>query len=89
MIQLRVFPDSRLQGVTIDELRLPANVVVALVIRGNESFSPAGGQRIRAGDELLIVTPAGIRDQIESRIHGVDKRGRLASWLPHRRGDDD
>ena len=36
--------------------------------------------RLRRGDQLLVVTNSGVRDEVEARIRAVDAGGRLARW---------
>jgi cell volume regulation protein A len=81
LLQLEVPRGSRLAGVHLDELRLPAGAAVTLVFRGGVGFVPSLDTRIRAGDNLLVVTTAEVRDATERRLRAVSRRGRLARWL--------
>lgn len=80
LLQVRIPPRSRLNGVEIGELRLPQHTVVSLVIRDDAAFSPAPRDRIKVGDELLIVTPTAQRLVTEERLRSLGRRGRLAGW---------
>jgi len=80
LLQVRVPAGSRLAGIEVAELRLPANTVVSLIIRAASPFNPAPGERIKIGDELLIVTPASTRQLAEERLHDLARGGRLARW---------
>ena len=80
LLQVRIPPVSRLAGVEIGELRLPTHAVVSLIIRDRTPFNPAPHERIRVGDELLIVTPSQVRQQTEDRLYALGRRGRLAHW---------
>jgi cell volume regulation protein A len=80
LLQVRVTEDSRLHGVSVSELRLPANCQISLVIRGDHTFTPHGRDILRAGDEILVVTPSAVRGTVEERLRAVDKSGRLAGW---------
>ncbi|WP_375430956.1 potassium/proton antiporter [uncultured Friedmanniella sp.] len=80
MIQVRIPEGSRLAGVEIGELRLPPDTVVTLIIRGAAPFNPAPRERIRVGDELLVVTPSDFRERTEERLRVVGRGGRLAGW---------
>ncbi|HEX8508786.1 MAG TPA: TrkA C-terminal domain-containing protein, partial [Propionibacteriaceae bacterium] len=80
LLQVRIPTGSRLNGVEIGELRLPQHTVVSLVIRDEAAFSPAPRDRIKIGDELLIVTPTAQRLLTEERLRSIGKRGRLAGW---------
>jgi cell volume regulation protein A len=80
LLQVRVPAGSRLAGVEIGELRLPQHTVVTLIIRDGEPFNPAPRERIRAEDELLIVTPTAQREVTEDRLRAIGRSGRLARW---------
>ena len=54
--------------------------MVSLIIRDERPFYPAPRERIKTGDELLIVTPAAQRDRTEERLREVGRGGRLARW---------
>jgi cell volume regulation protein A len=85
LLQVRIPPGSRLAGVEIGELRLPSHTVVTLIIRNGEPFNPAPRERIRAGDELLVVTPSTQREVTEERLRLVGRGGRLAGWRDGKR----
>ncbi|MGH3888245.1 MAG: potassium/proton antiporter [Pseudonocardiaceae bacterium] len=80
LLQVRVPRPSRLHGVYLSELRLPNGAMVSLVVRNGEGFTPQPTTRLQEGDQLLIVTTAGNRDQAERRIRAVHRAGRLARW---------
>jgi cell volume regulation protein A len=80
LLQVRVPVGSRLAGIEVSELRLPPNTVVSLIIRSAAPFNPAPGERIKVGDELLIVTPTSSRQVAEDRLHELARAGRLARW---------
>jgi len=81
LLQVEVPPGSRLAGVHIDELRLPVGASVTLVLRDGVGFVPAPETRFKAGDSLLIVATAQVRDAAERRLRAVSRRGRLARWF--------
>lgn len=84
LLQVSISPASRLHGVEVGELRLPAGASVSLIIRDGETLVPARSTALRRGDELLVVTPRRVRERTEERLRQVSLRGRLAHWL-----DDD
>lgn len=84
MLQVHVPSESRLAGVEIGELRLPAGVSVSLIIRGQRAFVPDLGTVIRAGDSLLVVAPSPLRDRAVRRLRAVSRAGRLAGWFGER-----
>lgn len=72
---------SRLHGTAVFELRLPAPTVVSLIIRAGQAVVPERETRLRAGDELLVVTTTGTREPTERRLRAVSRRGHLAHWF--------
>jgi potassium/hydrogen antiporter len=80
LLQVRIPPKSRLAGVEVGELRLPEDTVVSLIIRDGHPFYPEQHERIKIGDELLVVTPAAQRERTEARLREVGRGGRLARW---------
>ena len=65
----------------IFELRLPAQANVALIVREGKGFVPGPTTTLRAGDRLLIVASAAVREQTERRLRAVGRAGKLAGWL--------
>ncbi|MEU8222573.1 potassium/proton antiporter [Kribbella sp. NPDC048915] len=84
MLQVHVPSESRLAGVEIGELRLPAGVSVSLVIRGERAFVPDRRTVLRAADNLLVVAPSPVREQTVRRLRAVSRAGRLAGWFGER-----
>ncbi|MCG7527904.1 potassium/proton antiporter [Streptomyces sp. OfavH-34-F] len=72
---------SKMHGVEISELRMPAGAAVTLVVRDDESFVPSPSTVLRRGDELLVVTTDPVRDAAEARLRAVAEGGKLAGWL--------
>ena len=68
LLQVRIPDGSRLSGIEIAELRLPKDTVVSLIIRDATPFTPSARDRIKVGDELLVVTPTAQRDNTEERL---------------------
>ena len=81
LLQAQIPPGSRLHGVEIFELRLPAQANIALIVRGGNGFVPAPTTTLHAGDRLLIVATAAARDQTERRLRAVGRAGKLAGWF--------
>jgi cell volume regulation protein A len=80
LLQVRVPSPSRLHGVYLSELRLPTGAMVSLVVRNGQGFTPQPTTRLQEGDQLLVLTTAGKRNQAEQRIRAVHRAGRLARW---------
>ncbi|WP_426368759.1 potassium/proton antiporter [Streptomyces sp. E-08] len=72
---------SRMHGVEVAELRLPAGAAVTLVVREDASFVPGPATVLRHGDELLVVATDPVRDATERRLRAVGQGGKLAGWL--------
>jgi cell volume regulation protein A len=80
LLQVRIPPGSRLHGVYIAELRLPAGATVSLIARDGKGFTPAETTRLQEGDQLLVIATEQVRAATESRIRAVDRAGRYARW---------
>jgi potassium/hydrogen antiporter len=71
---------SRMHGVYLRELRLPAGATVSLLVRDGVSHTPAPTSRVQERDQLLVVATEQARTQTEQRIRAVDRAGRFARW---------
>jgi len=80
VLQVRVGPGSRLHGLEVFELRLPRGADVSLVVRGGEAMVPEARTALRHGDDLLVITLAGVRTATEDRLRALSEAGRLAAW---------
>ena len=83
LLRFEVEPGSRLAGVEISELRLPAGSGVAIVTRGKEVMVPEDRSVLRTGDQVLVVAALGHVSQVEERLRSVSRYGRLAGWVQH------
>lgn len=81
LLQVRVPPGSKLAGVEVGELRLPAGVRVSLVVRDGDTIVPPPSMRLREHDELLVVAKRDLRHAAEERLRLVGQQGRLAGWI--------
>ncbi|MFE4590868.1 potassium/proton antiporter [Streptomyces laurentii] len=81
LLSVAIPEGSRIHGVEVSELRLPAGAAVTLVVRDEKSFVPAASTVLRRGDELLVVATDPVRDAAENRLRAVDQGGKLAGWL--------
>jgi cell volume regulation protein A len=81
LLQAQIPDGSKLHGVEIFELRLPAEANIALIVRDGHSLVPGPTTVLRTGDRLLIVVPAVARPQAERRLRAVSRAGKLAHWL--------
>ena len=83
LLQVSIIRKSRLHGVEVAELRLPAGASVSLVVRDGQPLVPDSRTVLRRGDDLLVVTPRKVREETEERLRAVSRSGRLAEWLGH------
>ncbi|MBC3991170.1 potassium/proton antiporter [Streptomyces sp. AC563] len=81
LLSLAIPKGSRMHGVEVSELRLPAGAAVTLVVRDGTSFVPGPTTVLRSGDELLVVATDPVRDAAERRLRAVSRGGKLADWL--------
>jgi TrkA-C domain len=81
LLQVQIPPESRLHGVEIFELRLPARANIVLIVRDGKGFVPSPTTTLRTGDRLLIVASAVAREQTERRLRAVSRAGKLARWF--------
>ncbi|KUN87821.1 potassium transporter [Streptomyces bungoensis] len=81
LLSVSVPEGSRMHGVEVNELRLPAGAAVTLVVREGKSFVPLPTTVLRRDDELLVVATDPVRDAAERRLRAVAHGGKLAGWL--------
>ncbi|WP_067140843.1 potassium/proton antiporter [Microtetraspora malaysiensis] len=84
LLQVRIPVGSLMHGVEIFELRLPTNAAVTMVVREGRSFVPTPTTQLEAGDQLLVVTTAAQREEVERRLRAVSRKGKLAGWYGER-----
>jgi cell volume regulation protein A len=81
MLQVTISPVSRLHGVEVGELRLPAGSSVSMVVRDGHTIVPERRTVLRRGDDLLVVTPRAQREPTVQRLRRVSAHGRRGRWL--------
>lgn len=81
LLSVAIPQGSKMHGVEVNELRLPAGAAVTLVVRDGTSFVPMPSTVLRRGDELLVVATDPVRDAAEKRLRAVGHGGKLAGWL--------
>jgi cell volume regulation protein A len=81
LLQVQIPDGSRLHGVEVFELRLPAEANVALIVREGRGLVPQPVTTLRSGDWLLVVATPAVRAQTERRLRAVSRAGKLAGWL--------
>ncbi|WP_443059966.1 potassium/proton antiporter [Streptomyces sp. NBC_00467] len=81
LLSVSIPDESKMHGVEVAELRLPAGSAVTLVVREGKSFVPLPSTVLRRRDELLVVATDPVRDAAERRLRAVGQGGKLAGWL--------
>ena len=84
VLQVTIPDRSRMHGVYISQLRLPAPAVIALLLRDGEPIPVVPTVRLQSGDQLLIVAPEPVRSRTERRLRAVSRGGALAGWFGER-----
>ena len=88
VLQVTIPPESKMHGVYLSQLRLPAGAVISLLLRDEQLIAVSPTLRLQAGDQMLIVAPERIRSATERRLRAVSRAGALAGWFGER-GDRD
>jgi potassium/hydrogen antiporter len=81
LLQVTISPVSQLHGVEVGELRLPEGSLVSMVVRDGRTIVPERRTVLRRGDDLLVVTPRGLREPTVRRLRTVSAYGRLGRWV--------
>ncbi|MFP5219728.1 MAG: potassium/proton antiporter [Actinomycetes bacterium] len=81
LVRVRIGPGSRLHGVYVDELRLPAGAQTTLIVRDGRPLVPGPNTALLRGDSVLFVVPSEVRAEVEDRLRAVARGGKLARWL--------
>jgi cell volume regulation protein A len=84
LLQVRLPPGSRMHGVYLNQLRLPNEATVSLVLRDGHSMRLSGELRLQVGDQVLIVVPEKVLDVAERRLRAIGRGGALATWFGDR-----
>ncbi|MFG2028728.1 potassium channel family protein [Streptomyces sp. NPDC048825] len=66
VIETAITPQSRAVGQALGEVRLPEGTVVATIVRGGQPTVPDPAIRLRAGDELLLVSHSATEQEIHA-----------------------
>ncbi len=90
VLQVTIPEKSRMHGVYVAQLRLPAPATISLLMRNGEPVHLNPNLRLQSGDQLLIVAPEPVREATERRLRAVGRGGPLATWFGDRgdRPDD-
>ena len=77
IVEYTVLPDSRVAGLTVRDLALPASALIAMVVRDEQVVAPRGSTRIEANDHLFIVLAPEARPLVDMALLG----GRGAAFV--------
>jgi trk system potassium uptake protein len=64
-------PDSRLVGLRVRDLALPANSALIVLHRADEVLLPEPDNVLASGDELVFVSATGVEEQVIDVVHDV------------------
>ena len=84
VLQVTIPDRSRMHGVYVSQLRLPAPSTIGLLLRHGEPVPVTPTVRLQSGDQLLIVAPERVRAATERRLRAVGRAGALANWFGER-----
>lgn len=84
VLQVTIPENSRMHGVYVSQLRLPAPSTIGLLLRDGEPVAVNPNVRLQSGDQLLIVAPERVRAATERRLRAVGRGGALAMWFGER-----
>ena len=84
VLQVTIPDRSRMHGVYVSQLRLPAPSTIGLLLRQGEPVPVTPTVRLQSGDQLLIVAPERVRAATERRLRAVGRAGALANWFGER-----
>ena len=65
VVEFPVARDDAIVGRLVNELALPREALVNVIVRGSEALLPRGSTRIEAGDRLHILVRERVRDEVE------------------------
>jgi cell volume regulation protein A len=65
LVEFDVAGDHAIAGAAVSELGLPRSALIAVVARGGDTIPPRGSTVLQPGDRLFVLTPRGIRADLE------------------------
>jgi potassium/hydrogen antiporter len=65
LVEFAVAADQAIAGLSVRELGLPREALIAVLVRGDEAIPPRGGTTIEPGDVLFILAPDGKGPDLE------------------------
>jgi trk system potassium uptake protein len=72
-LEFDVGADSRLKDIPIKDLKLKESVLLACINRGGEIISPHGGDMLRVGDTVIVVTTHSGFNVLDDILEGIGK----------------
>lgn len=78
IVEYTVLPDSRVAGLTVQDLALPTSALIAMVVRDGQVVAPRGSTRIAADDHLFIVLAPEARQLVDRAL----LRGQESAFIP-------
>lgn len=78
VVERRLFEASPAAGVRLAEMNPPRGLIVGTVVRGRRVFVPRGGDRLEAGDVVILFVRKEELGTVQLLFPGRDREGRTA-----------
>jgi cell volume regulation protein A len=70
IVDYYVYSDTRATGRLVRDLALPEEVVVALIVRNQQTLLPKGSSQIQVGDHVIVVLRPSVRPLVDQIFSG-------------------
>jgi potassium/hydrogen antiporter len=79
VLEYSVFTGDGIVGRRVEELELPNEATLTVIVRGGEAVPPRGSTQIKAGDTLHLVA----REEVTGQLRQLFDAWRDPVWAPH------
>ena len=73
IVEEKIFPGARAEGIAVKDLNLPPNCIISGIIRHGEIVIPRGITTLEEGDEILALVDDAARGQLEKILGRPEK----------------
>ncbi|MBU1700743.1 MAG: Trk system potassium transporter TrkA [Candidatus Eisenbacteria bacterium] len=74
--QIRILPESPISGKKIKDLQIPVDLLITAINRDHNVIIPGGTERIRVGDEVMVVGRKDSMAEFDKTVGGSQSRRR-------------